>query len=241
MPYELYYWPTIQGRGEFVRLALEESGAAYADVCRERGKGRGVSAMMALMEDEELETPPFAPPFLKDGERIVAQTANILLYLGPRHGLAPRDEAGRLWTHQLQLTSTDLVAEAHDTHHPVGTELYYEDQMREAERKAQGFREQRMPKYLGWFERVLASNPRGPAHLVGGRLTYADLSLFQIVEGLRYAFPRAAERALSDVPRVVALRDAVAARPRIAAYLASPRRIPFNEDGIFRRYVELDG
>jgi glutathione S-transferase len=241
MPYELYYWPTIQGRGEFVRLALAESGAAYVDVCRERGKSRGVGTMMALMEDEKLETPPFAPPFLKDGDRIVAQTANILLYLGTRHGLAPRGEAGRLWTHQLQLTITDLVAEAHDTHHPVGTELYYEDQMREAERKAQGFREHRMPKYLGWFERVLASNSRGPAHLVGRRLTYADLSLFQIVEGLRYAFPRAAGRALADVPRVVALRDAVAARPRIAAYLASPRRIPFNEDGIFRRYPELDG
>jgi glutathione S-transferase len=241
MPYELYYWPTIQGRGEFVRLALAESGAAYVDVCRERGKSRGVGTMMALMEDEKLETPPFAPPFLKNGERIVAQTANILLYLGARHGLAPRDEAGRLWTHQLQLTIADLVAEAHDTHHPVGTELYYEDQMREAERNAQGFREHRMPKYLGWFERVLASNRRGPAHLVGRRLTYADLSLFQIVEGLRYAFPRAAERALADVPRVVALRDAVAAQPRIAAYLGSPRRIPFNEDGIFRRYPELDG
>jgi glutathione S-transferase len=240
MPYELYYWPTIQGRGEFVRLALEDSGAAYVDVCRERGDVRGVRAMMALLEDEELETPPFAPPFLKDGDRIVAQTANILLYLGARHGLAPRGEAGRLWTHQLQLTIADLVAEAHDTHHPVGTELYYEDQMREAKRKAQAFREHRMPKYLAWFERVLASNRSGPAHLVGRLLTYADLSLFQIVEGLHYAFPRAAERALADVPRVVALRDAVAARPRIAAYLASPRRIPFNEDGIFRRYPELD-
>jgi glutathione S-transferase len=241
MAYELYYWPTIQGRGEFVRLALEEAGADYVDVARERGKGRGVGAIMGLMEDEGLATPPFAPPFLKDGEVIVAQTANILLYLGARHGLAPRGEAGRLWTHQLQLTIADLVAEAHDTHHPVGTELYYEDQKREAARKARSFREQRMPKYLGWFERVLASNPRHPAHLVGRRVTYADLSLFQIVEGVRYAFPRAAERALADVPRVVALRDAVAARPRIAAYLKSPRRIPFNEDGIFRRYPELDG
>jgi glutathione S-transferase len=241
MAYELYYWPTIQGRGEFVRLALEEAGADYVDVARERGEDRGVAAMIDVMEDEGLAAPPFAPPFLKDGEHIVAQTANILLYLGARHGLAPRDEAGRLWTHQLQLTISDLVAEAHDTHHPVGTELYYEDQKREAERKARSFREHRMPKYLGWFERVLASNPRGPAHLVGRRVTYADLSLFQIVEGLRYAFPRAAQRTLADAPRVVALRDAVAARPRIAAYLASPRRIPFNEDGIFRRYPELDG
>jgi glutathione S-transferase len=241
MPYDLYYWPTIQGRGEFVRLALEEAGADYVDVARERGKGRGVAAMMAVMEDRDLSTPPFAPPFLRDGESIIAQTANILFYLGARHGLAPRAEALRLWTHQIQLTVTDLVAEVHDTHHPVATELYYEDQKREAARKARSFREQRMPKYLGWFERVLASNPKGPAHLVGGRLTYADLSLFQIVEGLRYAFPRAAERALGQTARVVALHDAVAEAPRVAAYLASPRRIPFNEDGIFRRYPELDG
>jgi glutathione S-transferase len=239
--YELYYWPTIQGRGEFVRLALEEAGAAYVDVARERGKGRGVAAMMALMESDAVARPPFAPPFLKDGERIVGQTANILAYLGARHGLAPRDEAGRVWTHQLQLTVTDLVAEVHDTHHPVATELYYEDQKREAARKARSFREHRIPKYLRWFERVLAENPSGPAHLVGRRLTYADLSLFQIVEGLRYAFPRAAKRALAETPAIVALHEAVAARPRIAAYLASPRRIPFNEDGIFRRYPELDG
>jgi glutathione S-transferase len=241
MAYELYYWPTIQGRGEFVRLALEEAGAEYLDVARERGNGRGVAAMMAVMEDRDLASPPFAPPFLKDGGRIVAQTANILLYLGARHGLAPRAEAGRLWAHQIQLTVTDFVAEVHDTHHPVATELYYEDQKREAARKARSFREQRMPKYLGWFERVLASNPKGPARLVGSRLTYADLSLFQIVEGLRYAFPRAAERALGQTARVVALHDAVAEAPRVAAYLASPRRIPFNDDGIFRRYPELDG
>jgi glutathione S-transferase len=241
MPYELYYWPTIQGRGEFVRLALEEAGAAYVDVARKQGKGRGVAAMMALMRDVGLARPPFAPPFLKDGDRIVAQTANVLLYLGRCHGLAPRDEAGRLWTHQLQLTIADLVDEAHETHHPVGVDLYYEDQKREAKRRAKGFRDSRIPKFLGWFERVLAANPKGPAHLVGARLTYADLSLFQVVEGLRYAFPRAAERALAGTPHLVALHDAVAARPRIAAYLASPRRIPFNEDGIFRRYPELDG
>jgi glutathione S-transferase len=241
VPYELYYWPTIQGRGEFVRLALEEAGAAYVDVARERGKGRGVAAMTALMQREGLATPPFAPPFLKDGERIVGQSANILLYLGGRLGLAPRDEAGRLWTHQLQLTMADLVDEAHETHHPVGVDLYYEDQKREAKRRAKGFRDSRIPKFLGWFERVLAGNPKGPAHLVGARLTYADLSLFQVVEGLRYAFPRAAERALAGTPHVLALHDAVAARPRIAAYLASPRRIPFNQDGIFRRYPELDG
>jgi glutathione S-transferase len=187
MAYELYYWPTIQGRGEFVRLALEEAGADYVDVAR---GPKGVSAMMRLMESAA--HPPLAPPFLKDGDAIIGQTAAILLYLGARHGLAPKDPAGGLWTHQIQLTISDLVAEAHDTHHPVGTDLYYEDQKQEALQRAAGFRDSRIPKFLGWFETILARNPSGDAYLVGDALTYADLSLFQAVEGLAYAFPNAA-------------------------------------------------
>ena len=237
MTYELYYWPSIPGRGEFVRLALEEAAAKYVDVARSQ---RGVSAMMALMRDQNLVTPPLAPPFLRAGRQLIGQTAAILLYLGDRHALAPRTAAGRLWTHQIQLTIADLVDEAHDTHHPVGPDLYYEDQKPEAQRRAQSFRTSRIAKYLGWLERVLVANPRGPAHLVGGRISYADLSLFQVVEGLSYAFPRATARALRRTPHVVRLRDHVAERPRIRAYLASPRRITFNEDGIFRRYPELD-
>lgn len=236
MAYELYYWPTIQGRGEFVRLVLEEAGAHYVDVAR---GSDGVAAMMRLMD--EAEHPPFAPPFLKDGDLIIGQTAAILLYLGARHGLAPKDPAGGLWTQQIQLTLSDLVAEAHDTHHPVSVNLYYEDQKDEALRRAEDFRESRIPKFLAWFEGILARNPTGDGHLVGPSLTYVDLSLFQVVEGLSYAFPKAMERALKDAPRVAALHAAVAERPRIRAYLRSSRRIPFNEDGIFRRYPELDG
>jgi glutathione S-transferase len=238
MAYELYYWPTIQGRGEFVRLALEEAGAPYVDVARRRGQG--VSALLALLDGEDARA-PFAPPFLKHDELLIGQTAAILLYLGARHGLAPRDAAGRLWTHQLQLTIADLVNEAHETHHPVSVDLYYEDQKPEAARRAKHFRESRIPKFLAWFEQVLQRNAKGPRHLVGAKLTYADLSLFQVVEGLRYAFPIATKRATADCPAVLALHDAVAERPRIAAYLKSKRRIPFNEDGIFRRYPELDG
>jgi len=236
MSYELYYWPTIQGRGEFVRLALEEAGADYVDVAR---GPEGVPAMMRIMK--EAEHPPFAPPFLKDGDIVVGQTAAILLYLGARHGLAPMDPAGGLWTQQIQLTLSDLVAEAHDTHHPVSVNLYYEDQKEEALRRAEDCRNSRIPKFLGWFEGILARNMAGDRHLVGASLTYADLSLFQVVEGLSYAFPKAMERALADVPRVAALQASVAERPRIKAYLRSSRRIPFNEDGLFRRYPELDG
>jgi glutathione S-transferase len=235
MAYEFYYWPGIQGRGEFVRLALEEAGADYIDVARE---SEGLAVMMRMME--HADRPPFAPPFLKDGETIISQTAAILLYLGARHGLAPKDPAGGLWTHQIQLTLGDFVAEAHDTHHPIGGGLYYEDQKAEALRRSEEFRDSRIPKFLGWFEQILARNPAGSSHLVGGTLTYADLSLFQVIEGLAYAFPKAAKRALKNAPLVAALHDSVAERPRIKAYIASPRRIPFNEDGIFRRYPELD-
>jgi glutathione S-transferase len=234
MTYELYYWPGIQGRGEFVRLALEAAGADYADVAREPG---GMDRMLALMDGAE--RPPFAPPFLKAEGLLIGQTANVLAFLGLRLGLAPDDEAGRLWVHQLQLTLADWVGEAHDTHHPVGGSYYYEEQKPEAKRRAGEFIAGRLPKYLGYFERALARG--GGAWLAGGAMTYADLSLFQMVEGLRYAFPKAMKRLERDAPGVVALHDAVAAHPRLAAYLASDRRIPFNEQGIFRRYPELDG
>ena len=237
MAYELYYWDGIQGRGEFVRLALEEAGAAYVDVAREKGTG----ALMALWESADLPTPSFAPPILVDGRKAIGQTANILLHLGARHGLAPKAEAGRLWTNQIQLTIADFVTEIHDVHHPIGSAFYYEDQKREAKRRARWFREERMGRFLGWFESILARNPKGPKFLVGGRLSYADLSLFQVVAGLRYAFPKAMARLEPDNPLVAALHDRVAARPRIAAYLASERRLPFNEEGLFRHYPELDG
>jgi glutathione S-transferase len=233
--YELYYWPMIQGRGEFVRLALEEAGADYVDVARRKG---GMARMMKLMEKSRAERPPFAPPFLRAGDLVIGQTAAILMFLGERHGLAPTAAAGRLWAHQLQLTIADLVAEVHDTHHPIASSLYYEDQREEAQRRAADFLKSRAPKYLGYFERVLARNAAG--HLVGARLSYPDLSLFQVVEGLRYAFPRAWRRVEKKHPRLAALHDKVARRPRIAAYLASERRIPFNEQGIFRHYPELD-
>lgn len=241
MRYELYYWPSIQGRGEFVRLALEEAGADYVDVARgSEAAGDGMTAMLRLLDDESVERPPFAPPFLRAGKLIIGQTANILLFLGSRLGLAPTEEGGRLWAHQLQLTLADCVQETHDTHHPISANLYYEDQIPEAKRRAADFLQWRAPKYLGYFERVLGRNPAGDRHLVGSRLTYPDLSLFQVVAGLRHAFPRAMRRLEELNPRVGALHDHVAARPRIAAYLRSERRIAFNEEGIFRRYEELD-
>jgi glutathione S-transferase len=235
MKYELYYWPEIQGRGEFVRLALEDAGAEYVDVARSHG---GTSAMMKLLDDERLKTPAFAPPFLKSGKLVIGQTANILFFLGGRHGLAPAGEAGRLWTHQLQLTIADFVVEIHDTHHPIASSLYYEDQRKEARRRTEDFLKSRAPKYLGYFERVLDRSAGN--YLTGRTASYADLSLFQIVAGLRYAFPRAMARLEKRHPRVIAVHDRVAERPRLGAYLASERRIPFNEMGIFRHYKELD-
>ncbi|HTD03710.1 glutathione S-transferase [Undibacterium sp.] len=241
MIYELYYWPGIQGRGEFVRLALEEAAVEYLDVARlPKRDGMGVAAMMRLMAGAETAKPMFAPPFLKHGEVVIGQTANILHYLGPRLGLAPRAETERLWAHQLQLTIADLVNEVHDTHHPIATTLYYEEQKAPAVKRAADFRKNRLPKFLDYFEQVLNANAGRGNYMVGGRLSYVDLSVFQLLEGLRYGFPRAMSQLEPGYPGLIALHDRIAVRPRIAAYLQSKRRIAFNEDGIFRRYPELD-
>ena len=241
MTYELHDWPGIQGRGEFVRLALEAAGAVYVDVARgDEAAGQGLPAMRKLLGDRQQPHPPFAPPFLKDGALLIGQTATILQHLGPTLKLVGRSDAARVWTQQIQLTIADMVTEAHDTHHPIATSLVYEDQQPEARKRAAYFCRERLPKYLAWFEAIIGRNPAGSRHLVGGKLSYADLSLFQLVEGLRYAFPTAAQRALSRTPGVVKLHHRVAELPKVAAYLRSPRRIPFNEQGLFRSYPELD-
>jgi glutathione S-transferase len=233
MRYQLYYWTGIQGRGEFVRLALEDAGADYVDVAREQGD----DAIMPFLRGEKPGARPFAPPFLKAGRLVIAQTAEILSWLGPRHALVPNSEAARLYAHQLELTISDLVVEAHDTHHPIAGGLYYEDQRPAAKQRAEDFRKQRMPKFLGYFENVL---DKAGGHHALGRHSYVDLSLFQVMSGLGYAFPKAMKRMRKNLPLLTSLAERVAERPRIAAYLASPRRIPFNQMGIFRHYPELD-
>ena len=238
-PYQLYYWPNIPGRGEFVRLVLEEAGAAYRDVGREsKQQGGGVEAVVAFWAGKNAGHPVFAPPVLKHGDLVVAQTAAICHYLGRRHDLAPGGESGELLALELQLTIADLVAEVHDTHHPISSALYYEDQKPAAKRRAKNFVKDRLPRFLGYFERVLGES--GGDWLLAPGLSHADLSLFQALEGLDYAFPRAFAKASKSTPRVLALRERVRARPRIAAYLASERRMAFNQEGIFRRYPELD-
>ena len=239
MRYELYYWPGIQGRGEFIRLALEEAGADYVDVARL--PKRGVPALMRVLKNRSLRYPPFAPPFLKAGKLVIGQTANILHFLGPRLGLVPKSEGDRLCTHQLQLAIADWVAEAHETHHPISGGLYYEDQKEEAKRRAANFTAERLPKYLDYFERILKRSPKGTGYLLGKTVSYVDLSVFQMIAGLRYAFPAAMARLEPKYPRLAALHDRVSVRPRIAAYLSSPRRLPFNQQGIFRHYPEIDG
>lgn len=244
MIYELYYWPGIQGRGEYVRLALEDAGAEYRDVARlPNEEGGGIGALERLLEGDDVAQPSFAPPFLKAGRQLIGQTANILLYLGAPLGLAPRDAAGKLWTHQLQLTLADFIVEIHDTHHPLGSDLYYEEQKPAAQRRSRDFLANRLPKFLGYFERVVEranAHSNGP-WLAGAQLSYADLSLAQVIAGLGYAFPRASRHALHACPRLRTLHDEAFARPRLKRYLASERRLAFNNDDIFRHYPELDG
>ena len=240
MAYELYYWPTIQGRGEFIRLALEEAGADYCDIARlpER-KGQGMPAMLACLDGDNTPQAAYAPPVLRDGDLLIGQTTNILLYLGRRLGLAPRAESGRLWLNQLQLTMADWLTEVHDTHHPLSMNQYYDEQKQAALQRSADFRATRLPKFLDYFTQVLL-NSRGQ-YLLGARLTYGDLSLFQMLAGLHYAFPQAMARLAPAYPALQELHDTVAARPNIASYLQSTRRIAFNEEGIFRHYPELDG
>ena len=238
-PYELYYWPDIPGRGEFVRLVLEEACVPYVDVARKpREQGGGVEAVVAFYAGRSDGHPVFAPPVLRQGDLVLAQTAAICHFLGRQHGLSPRDEAGEIHALELQLTIADLVDEVHDSHHPVSAALYYEDQKPAAKQRAAHFVSERLPRFLGYFERVLRHH--GGDVLVGTAISHADLSLFQALEGLAYAFPRGFARAGESTPRVLALRERVRARPRIGAYLASERRMPFNEQGIFRHYPELD-
>lgn len=233
MRYQLYYWTGIQGRGEFVRLALEDAGAAYVDVAREQGD----KAIMPFLQGKQPGALPFAPPFLKDGRAVIAQVANILSHLGPKLKLVPAAANAQLYANQLQLTIADLVAEVHDTHHPIASSLYYDDQRAEAKRRAGDFRQNRLPKFLGYFEKVLE---RGNGQHALAAHSYVDLSLFQIMSGLDYAFPRAMKKMQRKIPHLKALTERVSERPGIAAYLASPRRLAFNEDGIFRHYPELD-
>lgn len=233
MHYQLFYWTGIQGRGEFVRLALEDAGARYDDVARDEGD----DAIMQYLDGVHDGPLPFAPPFLKAGRLLIAQTANILRYLGPPLGLVPQSESRQLYAHQLQLTITDLVAEVHDSHHPVAGGLYYEDQREEARRRAADLRETRLPKYLDYFEQVLE---RGGGHHAVHEHSSVDLSLFQLMSGLEYAFPRVMQRLEHGLPLLCALTERVAQRPQVAAYLESTRRLPFSESGIFRHYPELD-
>ena len=234
MSHDLWYWPTVQGRGEFVRLALEAAGIPYRDRAREDGAE-------ALMADMRARGPrgPFAPPYLDTGDLVVAQVAHILAVLSDRHDLAPRDETIALWLIQLQLTITDVVAEVHNVHHPVAASAWYHDQKPEAARAAAQFRDERLPKFLEHFEAAAGAVPG--EWVAGERWSPADTSLFQLVAGLRYMFPRRMAALEPRYPHLVALHDAVAALPGVAAYLASDRRLPFNEQGIFRHYPELDG
>jgi len=238
MRYELYYQPSIQGRGEFVRLPLEDSGADYVDVARDPKFGR--PGIMKFLENPSLEYPPFAPPFLKAGKLLISQTANILQFLAPRLGLVPKSEARRLWAHQLQLTVADWLYETGQTHHPIANLLYYEEQAAEAKKRAAHFTATRIPKFLGYFERILKLNPKGDDFILGKKVCYVDFSLFQMIEGLRYAFPRTMAKLEPESPRLITVHDRIMARPRIAAYLSSPRRLPFNQQGIFRHYPELE-
>ena len=247
VPYQLIYWPGIPGRGEHIRLALEEAAAEYTDSAHEKN---GIKKVMAAIDPkskgDDLNPPTCAPPILKHGDLTINQTPNILLYLGPRLGLVPsadEDEDAVYRINALALTALDgLSNEAHDCHHPVATGKYYEDQKEESKTKSADYIANRLPKFLGYFERVLSGEAsKGGKWLYGGTLSYADLVLFQCLDGVKFAFPKAMTRLEKEgkYKRVFALHEAVKERPRIKEYLASDRRQEYSM-GIYRHYPELD-
>jgi glutathione S-transferase len=173
MPYEFYYWPMIQGRGEVVRLALEEAGVHYIDVARSDKKQEdNRAAILAILQDPDLERPPFAPPFLLDNGVMIAQAAAILQYLAPKINLIGNEETEKIFANQIQLTVTDFLMEVHDTHHPLASALYYEDQVEEAKKRSANFIELRIPKYMDYFEKILTNNKSNSGWLIGDKLTY---------------------------------------------------------------------
>lgn len=237
--YNLYYWPGLPGRGEFVRLILEDGGAAYSDVARlPESEGGGVPAILAFLKGQRPGLVPLAPPFLQVGELVLAQTANICLYLARRLSLVPESQGAQAEAMQLLLTVADFVAEVHDTHHPVTTTLPYEEQKDEAKKRTHLFLAQRLPKFMGYFDNTISRH--GGTFALGAECTCVDLALFQLISGMRYAFPRSFARTEDSIPHVIGVHDRVADRPNIATYLASERRLPFGQSGIFRQYPELD-
>ncbi len=234
MRYGLWYWPDIEGRGEFVRLPLEAAGVDYVECAREHC----VETLVADMERHAAARGPFAPPYLELDGILIAQVANILLFLGDHHHFGAVNIADRFWLNQLQLTVADMVAEVHNVHHPLDVSLAYEEQKDAALKAAAAFREDRIPKFLDYFEHAAKASPG--EWLIDHRWTYVDTSLFQLVEGLRYMFPKRMATIEAEYPAVVRVHDLVADLPGIRAYRKSDRRLPFNEQGIFRHYPELD-
>jgi len=237
--YRLYYWPNLPGRGEFIRLVLEQAGAKYVDIARQpEAEGGGMPPLMALRYGQGEGQPAYAPPVLRAGDFWLAQTPAICDYLAAIHRLVPTEPQGRARALQVFLTIFDVLGEVHDTHHPISKARFYEDQKQAAKQNATSFLQDRLPNHMAYFDRVLSQ--AGGAYLLGHTLTYVDLAMYQLLLGLKHAFPKGASQVLTQTPGLSALFDKVAAQPRVAAFKASDRSVAFSNDGIFRNYPELD-
>lgn len=193
--------------------------------------------------------PPFAPPALRipgegpDGKPLlIYQTPSILSYLGDKLDLAGSNEAEKSWILSHTLTALDLNNEAHDTHHPIAVAKYYEEQKEESLKKSTDFREARIPKFLGYFERVLKGNEeQGKGkYLVGSKLSFADTTLWHVLSGLLFAFPKEMEARKAEFELLFGtFYNSVKEASGVKEYLASGKRKPFSM-GVFRHYPELD-
>lgn len=144
----------------------------------------------------------------------------------------------------MALTALDLNNEVHDTHHPLAVGKYYEEQKEAALEKAKDVRENRLPKFFSYFERNLKfneSNGGGKGRfLVGNRLTFADLVVWQVLDGCLFAFPKEMEARKKEFQGLFGtFYESVRGKGGLEEYLKSERRLPYSE-GIFRHYPELD-
>ncbi|QIW96113.1 hypothetical protein AMS68_001631 [Peltaster fructicola] len=250
--YELLYHPQIPGRGEFIRLAFEAVGVSYTDVAND--KKDGYSEVQSICMNDEINSsdgnpPILAPPALRvpgagpDGTALIlAQTPNILFYLGEKLGLVSTAEADKYHTYQLVLTALDLNNEIHDSHHPIAPSAYYEDQSAEALKKAADVRNARLPKFFSYFERSLQHNHTngGGKFLIGGRLSIADTTVWQVLDGAYFAFPNEMAARKAEYPELLdTFYNSVKQEPHLKQYLASGRRRAYGM-GVFRHYPELD-
>ena len=206
-----------RGRGEIIRLVLAEAGQDWQEHVVARGtppvNGRPTD-FPALQATGEL---PFnaLPVWEEPGGFRLAQSAAIANHLARAHGLRGKSAAE-------EAKVDEALGAADDVRMELRKVFTAAPEQRAAARAE--LAEKALPRWFGFLERLLKANHGGTGYLVGDGLTVADLALWYAVE---LAVDNELGAALPAHPLLEAWYRRVAARPRIAGYLKSPRRPAF--------------